>query len=213
MKKLVLTSLTAVLAVGAANAATPYASLKLGYISNLDPEYTSETTIGGVQSSKGSKGFTGFTGSVAGGASFDVSKIVAVRGELEYSYANTKYADEDSSEDIKVSEHLIMANAYADFKTGSDITPYVGLGIGYDFATSGLPTGLPFDETSLDGLAYGFSAGAAYAINQNLSLDLGVKYTIKSLSGEEKVAAWNDTLKLDVDTNALSVTLGARYAF
>jgi len=222
MKKIALTSLVAVFAATAANAATPYASLKLGYTSNIKPEISSHTAPAdpnGFDNEKIEKNFNGFAGSIAGGASFDVAESVAIRGELEYTYANSTYKEDGLK--LKLGENLIMANAYADFKTGTEFTPYVGFGLGYDFAKVSGVAALgetdphPFDTLSLDGFAYGFSAGVTYDINEQFAVDLGAKYIIKSLSGDRNVPKWvgAEELTVDADANAFSVMIGARYAF
>lgn len=96
-------------ATAASAAITPYASLKLGYvdIDTIDVK-SNGTTIADFD------GMNGFTGAIAGGAKFDVSDMIGVRGELEYAYTDT---EENSyvTDPFKVSYSTAMANAYADF--------------------------------------------------------------------------------------------------
>ncbi len=198
MKKIALTSLMAMFAVSAASAAvTPYASLKLGYanINKIDVKAY------GTEIAEISR-LDGYTGSIAGGASFDVSTMVGMRGELEYTYADT---EENSyvTDPFKVSYSTVMANAYADFGDEAWIVkPYVGLGVGYSFGE--------LSQNSISenvvGMAYSVSTGITYAVSPNVVMDLGAKYTMQDL-------AWDEHTQLEFDTPALSFLLGARYMF
>ncbi|HNY24970.1 MAG TPA: outer membrane beta-barrel protein [Alphaproteobacteria bacterium] len=197
MKKIVLTSLLAVFAAGAASAAvTPYASLKLGY----DSVAKADVEENGVKMAE-TPDMSGYMGSIAGGASFDVSSTVGLRAELEYVYADT---EEDSSADaMTLSYSTVMVNGYADFGDASWVVkPYVGLGVGYAFGTVGSGS----EDIDASGLAYGISAGVVYPIDSNFALDLGAKYTIHDLTTDE-----DSDVTLNVP--AWSYMLGARYMF
>lgn len=196
MKKIVLTSLMAMFAVSAASAAiTPYTSLKLGYvdIDSIKAEYNG-TVMGETE------GMNGYSGSIAFGAKFDVSEMISMRGELEYTYSDT---EQDKVDLIGLKNHAFMLNGYADFgKASWAIKPYVGLGVGYAIGQLGpSPT-----EEDVFGIIYGVSAGIAYDINSNFALDLGVKYTIQDLE-------WHADSDLVYKCPALAFTLGARYMF
>lgn len=193
MKKIILTSLGALLIAGAANAADmkPYASLKLGY-SSVD----GTVKAGGVEFPFDNK-LTGFVGAIAGGAAFQTSDIVGLRGEVEYSYSQVKGEVDEGSGDTKVTDHAFLLGGYADFggTQWNGVNPYVGLNVGYVLGDS--------DGDDASGIAYGVSLGVSYAINKNLAADLGVRYLLVGRS----------TDNADVSTETLSILLGARYTF
>lgn len=197
MKKIALTSLLVILTATAASAAiTPYTSLKLGYvdIDTIDVK-SNGTTIADFD------GMNGFTGAIAAGANYDVANMVGIRGELEYTYLDTKQ-DKDN-DPMKLSYHNFMVNGYADFGDASwMVRPYVGLGVGYTFgqlSTNAL-------KQDISGMAYAVSGGITYAVSSNIIMDLGAKYTMQDL-------VWDEHKSLAFDMPALSFLLGARYMF
>ena len=191
MKNIVLTSLIAVFAATAASAATPYASLKLGYnsIQKTDVEY------------KGTKWMEtpemkGQVGSIAGGIAYEVSPMTSMRGELEYTYSDN---EEDATDPMTLSYNTIMVNGYADFGDATWVVkPYVGLGIGYTMGST--------DDGDASGMAYGLSAGVGYAIDSNFTLDLGAKYMMHDMTTD-------DDSDVTFNLPTWSFMLGARYAF
>ena len=193
MKKIILTSLGALLIAGAANAADikPYASLKLGY-SSLD----GTVKAGGFELDFDNK-LTGFVGAIAGGAAFQTSDIVGLRGEVEYSYGQVKGEAEEGEPDTKITDHTFLLGGYADFggTQWNGVNPYVGLNVGYVLGDN--------EGDDVSGLVYGVSLGVSYAINKNLAADLGARYLLAGRSGDG----------FDVYTNTLSMLLGARYTF
>lgn len=198
MKKIALTSLLVILTATAASAAiTPYASLKLGYanIDKIDVK-AYDTKVGELST------LDGYTGAIAGGAKFDVSDMIGIRGELEYTYLDTEQK-EGNDPIIKLSYSTVMANGYADFGDASWIVnPYIGLGIGYSFGE------FSTDEVKehVKGMAYAVSGGITYAVSSNVVMDLGAKYTMQDL-------VWDEHKSLSWYTPALSFLLGARYMF
>lgn len=197
MKKIALTSLMAMFAVSAASAAvTPYASLKLGYVDiNTVDVKSNGTTFADFE------GMTGYNGAIAGGLNFDVSDMIGIRGELEYTYLNAEQ-DEDN-DPLEFSYHTFMVNGYADFGDVSwMVKPYVGLGIGYTFGQLSSNS----VEQDVSGMAYAVSGGITYAVSSNVVMDLGAKYTVQDL-------VWDEHKSLSYYTPTWSFLLGARYMF
>jgi opacity protein-like surface antigen len=88
--------------------------------------------------------------------------------------------------------------------------PYIGAGLGYGLA--GLKYA-DFDDSyewkawndkRYGGLNYNFTIGAAYAVTDRLSADLGLRYTEQIMLDD---GPWKTSF------NAYSVLLGARYMF
>jgi opacity protein-like surface antigen len=199
MKKIALTSLATILLATAANASvSPYASIKAGWSSTSMKFFGDTETI------------NNFGGGVAAGASLSVSPIVSIRGEAEYSYLTGK--KDVSGDSIKLSRSLILANVYADFGDSSWLVkPYVGISAGYAIPSiKGSDSNGSIDFKPDGAFTYGASIGASYAVDKNLSIDLGARYL---MAGTKIFDVSNGVGKVDMDINDLSVMIGARYAF
>lgn len=187
MKKVLLTSFVGMLAVSAASAMTlaPYAAIRGGYnMTNVSNEY--EDLDG-----------NGFVLGAGLGLELYSDTMFGIRAEVEYNYVT---ADVDSA-DAKNS--TVLANFFADIKTDTIITPYVGLGIGYGWTT--IDDGEKIDDSNM---AWQLGAGITYRAMENFMLDLGYRYlnsttfTIESPVGN-----------VDSDISSHQIYLGARLAF
>ncbi|MCL1892349.1 MAG: outer membrane beta-barrel protein [Alphaproteobacteria bacterium] len=204
MKKLFLTS-AMILAVGAANAANPYASLKAGY-ANSSLKYGYEDSFFDRHGN-----FDGFTLAAAGGLAFAVDPAVTLRGEVEYAYTDVSAKPENWWGDPKlsVSGNTIMLNGYADFGYESwAVKPYVGFGAGFGFGNKFeiKYSGSGHKNDMWDGFAYAGMVGASWQATNHLAVDLELKY--KVLNGANYDWWYERT-----DFITRSVMLGARYAF
>ena len=187
MKRILLTSLAALLVASAANAAAkPYVAVKAGYVNQTAKAEGEEKT----------KAVGGFVGAIAGGASFAIDSKIALRGELELGYSSV-----DGGEDeLKLADKTILVNGYLDVGDSSwAVKPYVGLSVGYVLGDA--------DGVDSNGITYGAGIGASYAVNDKLSVDLGARYLLANRTTETPYGDF------DSDTTTLSVVLGARYAF
>lgn len=124
-----------------------------------------------------------------------------MRGELEYNYVK-HYSDEANfagfSDRDKLIWHVLMANAYYDFKNASLITPYFTAGLGYTDV-----------EHGVDGvLAYQLGAGLELEMTETISLDL--KYRYFSIEDPE-VEESSGNYKADFASHQLM--FGMRYSF
>ena len=198
MKKIALTSLLAVFAVSAASAATtPYVAAHIGYDAPTMTAYDNHSH-GGVFFNDD----FAYDMSIAAGVKYDLNKAFAVRGELEYDFANGFVVhDEDEATDTWLRTNTVLLNAYVDMKTLSALTPYFGAGIGYQWNHMDDPDG--FKPHSL---AWQVGAGVSYVLSDHMSLDLGYRY----LSSVDKM---NDGDDLKVRTTYHQFRLGAAYAF
>jgi opacity protein-like surface antigen len=186
------------MAVSAAGAASvsPYASAKLGLgstklVSEMGPltmESDSSTVYGGA---------------IAVGASVKLNDSFAVRGEVEGGLNDHVWSDGSFL------AATVGANLYLDWKATNEITPYVGAGIGYGFVGSKID-GIndSYDWEDKGGLNYNFGLGVAYAMNKNLSLDLGARYVSQIVKDDEILGM---TVKQTLESYV--VQFGARYAF
>ncbi|MCL1891725.1 MAG: porin family protein [Alphaproteobacteria bacterium] len=200
MKKLLLTS-AIIMAAGAAQAMTPYASIKMGYMDNSVQAHMPGVPVDGFV---GYAGFDGFAGSVAGGLGFDVESFLTLRGELEYSYARTSLSF--GGDKVNLNANAVMVNGYADIGDAAWVVkPYVGFGLGYSFGSISEP-GHP-SESGDGGFAYSGMIGAAWHINSNFALDVSAKRWVNN------GGIPNGGGSLDTKYIGTSYMLGARYSF
>jgi len=222
MKKIILSSLAAVLSVSAASAAqiTPYASANLGYeratfndwkssvIWDFDDEIIAE------KSSMGNIMGNGFTLGVAGGFEYRATDIIGLRAELEYMYSHEnnmgydhKFTDteEDENGEIIASEthdfhttfdastHTLMLNLYADFHNSTAFTPYLTAGLGYSWAELKQDaTGADTENISIKDSDIAWQIGAGAAYGITEALSLDLGYRFVKLASIKDTATYVD---------------------
>jgi opacity protein-like surface antigen len=191
-----------VLASGAYAAdVNPYASAKLNLGS---AKMVSEM---GPLTAKGDSAMI-YGGSVAAGASVGLNDMFAVRVEAE---AGLNYSKMGSGMgfDANVMNPTIGGNVYLDWKATKEITPYVGAGLAYGFVgTKMADVDDSYDWSNQGGMNYNFGLGVAYAMNKNLSVDLGARY-VNQIVDEEDLGFVTTKVYME----SYVVSLGARYAF
>ena len=116
----------------------------------------------------------------------------AIRAELEW-HRNTAAKlssnnaviwagdPENESHKTKIKTDAILLNAYYDFDTASAFTPYIGAGIGYGKTKIANANGDNYgwfrkNTFSHTNIAWQIGAGIAYALNDNVSVDVGYRY-------------------------------------
>ena len=166
-------------------------------------------------------------------------KFGKIRTELELGW-NSKAGD-DNLYDIVIiksypGEHYQvntsvwtgMFNVYYDFDTGTKLMPYINAGVGYahlkmkahTWGNCGTgPYELRFKEDA-NNFAWNIGLGVSYALTDNLSVDLGYRYTdfgnIKSnpvIAGETIGMVGPFIVDGDMKFYMHEVNLGLRYAF
>lgn len=110
----------------------------------------------------------------------------------------------------------IMLNVYYDLDTGTRFTPYVNAGIGYANIREKAGVSNQFaSETAKDyedNLAWNVGAGVSYAINYNVSAELGYRYTdYGSIKNSDTQAGYASNAERDYDSH--EIMLGLRYTF
>ncbi len=209
-KTLLLAGVACLLAANASAAElNPYVSGKLTY-SDISYNGTNVWKTG-VGKDKLSDDVLG--GSVAAGLSM-MAPGGAVRGELEYNLnGEAKKSMGVTSANIpgemKLRSQSLMLNAYYDINTNSAFTPYVGAGIGFAKVKAKLTSSVMNTNADSTKMAWQVGAGVAYALNDNVAIDLGYRYT--DMGEYSKPLGVDNTYKLDVHSH--EVLLGARYSF
>ncbi|NNE21279.1 MAG: porin family protein [Rhizobiales bacterium] len=82
---------------------------------------------------------------------------------------------------VSLDSYSVMANGYLDIPFGGPFTPYVGAGVGYGWVEASA-LGLSATE---EGVAFAGMAGISYDMSQDMALDLGYKYRVIMIDGED----------------------------
>lgn len=153
----------------------------------------------------------------------------SLRGEFEFGYKDGMKDNYSRAEDVaqgataimKADIQTYMFNMYYDIDTGTKFTPYVGAGIGYAKVKTkaSLPEFGISEKSDDNNLAWQVGAGVSYAMTENISFDVGYRYTdygsVKDSFEKDNVqgfkATFNANSKYDVTSHEF--LLGARYAF
>ncbi|ACF12367.1 porin opacity type [Chlorobaculum parvum NCIB 8327] len=124
-------------------------SAGLGIPENAETQYSGEDEMDNGIALNGALGYD-----------FGDARLEAAVGYQKHDF---KYGDDD------LSLLTVMANAYYDIDTGSDITPYLMAGAGWAHI------GMPSDESD-DVFAWQVGAGLGFKIADCTTLDLGYRY-------------------------------------
>lgn len=217
-----------------------YLGGKLGtsFISANDVSYTDDDLFDNyvISNDWGSKTKNGFNLGVVVGYDFNPTYQVPVRLEFDYTFRPetkiSQFADGyvngqlDSDESMgmktKVTLHTTMMNAYYDFHNSSDITPYLGAGLGLALIDAKFTSSFYDDEDgditggiskSKANFAWSLNAGVSYKINDSFTADLGYRYLDAG-----KITNTSSTLgigqeKFSAKFATHDVTVGLRYSF
>ena len=125
--------------------------------------------------------------------------IFGFRPELSVGYRMANIKDQESVTSIDV-----IASVYYDVDTGSEITPYIGIGGGMSNVT--VKEG---NSKTVWALAFQGAAGIGYALTEDLTLTLGYRLT-GTMDADFPKDQGGETLKMALGHN---VELGIRYSF
>jgi OmpA-OmpF porin, OOP family len=152
---------------------------------------------------------TGWAG--IGTFGYGLGNGIRFEGELGYRKNDVdKVAGVNGSGDV--SQWSLMANALYDFNTGTDFTPYVGVGLGgvrIKVDNGRTFTGGRSIDDSDTVFAYQGILGVAYSVAPQWKIDLGYRY-FASADPEFKT---NDNIKVDGENRNHTVLLSLRYEF
>lgn len=172
---------------------------------------------------------------LAAGAATPV-KYGRVRGELELGWNDDAKDSNNFAFKVKdtythkfateLSVYSAMLNVYYDIDTGTKFTPYVGGGIGLAHlknktkVTGSTPAGAlnSGSSESENNFAWNIGAGVSYAVNSNVSIDAGYRYTDYGNVKEtvsQTVPGLGSPLNVDgkYDVTSHEFLIGARYSF
>ncbi len=129
--------------------------------------------------------------------------IFGFRPELSAGYRLATIKDSDGKDSVTSMD--LIASVYYDVDTGSEITPYIGVGGG----VSNVTVKQADDPKSVLALAFQAAAGIGYAITEDLTLTLGYRLT-GAMDADFPKDKGGETLKMALGHN---VELGIRYSF
>lgn len=175
MKKFILASvITSMGMMGSANALDFNQYLSAKAVLN----HTNNKLEFDGESLKKNKNVGGFRAAYGIAMPFDSGEL---RTELEYGYNGKVKFTEDADEDhvdVTIKSQSLMANIYYDFFTGTNLTPYVGAGIGYARLKNNLDDsdGTSFAKSN-NNFAWNVGVGFNYALTENLDIDVSYRFT------------------------------------
>ena len=165
---------------------------------------------------------------IAFGRTFGDFGVASLRGEIELSYSDqdaddTFFSGNDAVQGGGpeantaggVETTRLFANAYADFQTGSALTPYVGVGLGVSRSEFDIAYGPGVNLTDeSDNAAAQLIAGASYAFGDGYSI-FGDVRLIRDFDVETDRFAPNGNLTgvISDDIDTVSFNLGVSFAF
>lgn len=243
MKKIILLSAIALCSTAAAQDFQQYISAK-GTVGRMENKLTGTSQYYLPSSNKGPRPINninvkdkdtvgGFR--LAYGLAFPVASH-QLRGEVEYGYNakaklngafnynlatdTNKFPTQRIGIHSNIKTQTLMINAYFDFNTGTDFTPYVGAGLGMaQVKTSGSAN---FDTNNFslsdksDNFAWNVGVGVAYAINTNVAIDASYRYTdygkVKATDASPLFTGINNT-RTQSKVKSNEFNLGIRYTF
>jgi outer membrane autotransporter protein len=115
--------------------------------------------------------------------------------------------------------HTVFANFYYDFKTGTAFTPYVGAGLGVAWINQKVSSTFRGWTAATDDVsktttnfAWNLGAGVGYALTDNVTVDLGYRYT--NFGDGKKFSSTDGTINFQTkDIQSHEALLGLRYQF
>lgn len=148
------------------------------------------------------------------------------RTELEYTYRtnfeNNKRPTTDGNHnvDMDLTAHAILLNAFYDFENSTDFTPFVMIGGGMSVLCSDnnvepIGAAADYDERQITrtNFAWALGTGAGYSLNDDLTLDLLVRYVDLGEARWENYDPGTDEANAVAQMTAIECVLGLRYEF
>jgi len=106
---------------------------------------------------------------------------------------------------------FVFANAYYDFDTGTDLTPYVGIGLGIAFAdVEYRPSATQIVSDKESGVAWQLMGGASYRVMGNQEIFGGLRYR---QGADIDTSATLLPADLDIENTAIIAEAGFRLEF
>lgn len=146
-----------------------------------------------------------------GGANIDaLNSAVLTRGPALA--ANPSVGALIANDAGQVDNFGVFGNLLYDINTGTVLKPYLGAGIGFQWAdVSFMPSGVNVGSGTDGGLAYQLMAGASFELSP--SIDLFGQYTFREMTGRATIDLDLLPANLGVHTSHSLLTAGLRFRF
>lgn len=220
MKKFLFAAAASALAFTAmpAAAADWYAQVNAGYSvsseADLDVTFTPDD-----------EDFDAETGSVSGdiengfmvgaAAGVSIGNGLRVEGEALLGSNDLDGVEELDIDEVEYSHAAVFANVLYDFAMGG-VTPYIGAGVGYGSSSFEVDGEGIHDS----GTVWQVKAGAAFALNDNLTIDVGYRYmdmapwetSIEDVDlPDDDPDAGPGVVGIEIEPTSHAITVGARF--
>lgn len=236
MKKIFVATALSIASMSMAYAADSgvYASVKAG-ISDTKYKDSSDLLVDSNQLINNSNANKSVYPTVSAAVGYDFSTIspVNARAELEYTYKNSTTFSPDANLQTDLSTgstsqpfsnkefnnelttQSLMLNAYYDFKNQSKFTPYLSAGAGLTHVKNKQNYVNNINSSNSDSdnhFTWSAGAGVAYAVSQNVALDLSYRYVDAGKFKFDNVVN-GDAIKTNAKLTSNEYLLGVRYNF
>ena len=138
-------------------------------------------------------------GALTAGYDFWPQQMLPLRVEIEFAMrgnSETEWSGWKGTSEMTFNSTTLLANVYYDFHNSTAFTPYVGAGLGLAFNYFGV------DWKRQTNFAWQVGAGVAYAINENIAVDVAYRYLdlgytqVDSYAGDAGIRPYNHEFML-----------------
>ena len=141
-----------------------------------------------------------------------------VRGEFEIAYSKSDLGDGTVAGTAAagagdISRLAFMLNGFYDFKNTSQVTPYLGAGLGLARLNASKEALTSIDDESDTVFAYQLAAGVGYDINENVTLNLGYRWFDTAQADFKYASTIPSTGTATDDFSDHQLRVGLRYNF
>ncbi len=149
-------------------------------------------------------------GALAAGYDFWPQQMLPLRVEIEFAMrgnSETEWSGWKGTSEMTFNSTTLLANVYYDFHNSTAFTPYIGAGLGLAFNYLGFDT--EYNNGYSDSMddrqtnfAWQVGAGVAYAINENIAVDVAYRYLdlgytqVDSYAGDAGIRPYNHEFML-----------------
>ncbi len=198
----------------------PYAVVRAGIGIDADLKLRAADRAAPSAFRESADGKRGWTGEAGIGYDLGGFRVEATAGYAR-NVLNRKTVAQQASFDPggRLSKLDFMLNGYVDFIPDSNVSPYIGVGIGVARVTSRLQrTAGLLDGSRLNDKAWGFSyqgsAGIAFKVGEKATVDIGIRHQrVTGVKLDGQVGAAATARQFNTSYRSTSALVGLRFGF
>ncbi|WP_022666741.1 outer membrane protein [Desulfospira joergensenii] len=212
IRKLILTIAMALCVMMTMGTATAGEGYYLGVQSGMT--WVEDTNTSGTSGEMDS----GYAVGITGGYDFGMFRVEAEGSYRENDIDKIVIFGNPTTCGGDISSTSLMFNGYVEFENKTQITPYVGAGLGINriehkgYAKYGGGTTVNFD-TSETVFAWSVTAGLAWNLSDTLALDLSYRYLTSQDVDTAGTSNWGFTSRGQIDYEVQNILIGLRWYF